>query len=100
ATQGSRTSGHEVGMRVRGNRGRGAKDLASFGEVRWDTIHNGEYGWLEITRNGEVRYGKKAQRATPEIRERLGISHGTGTVATITCRGNVTRPRQSTLKQR
>lgn len=35
---GTRTSGFEKGANVRGNRGRGAKDLVAFGEVQFESI--------------------------------------------------------------
>ncbi len=96
ATIGGRTSGHERGANVRGNRGRGAKDLAAYGAARWDSIADGEYGQLEIERDGRYRIAREPQVATAELRERLGIA-GNGTLVTILCTGNVTRPRFETM---
>lgn len=101
ARLGARTSGHEAGKVVRGNRGRGGKDLASFGRVHWDTIHNGEFAWLTITRDGEVTHPKVGVPATAELRERLGIPRGNGTVVTIFCDGaRVRRSQQAVLKRK
>lgn len=95
-TLGGRTSGHERGVRVRGNRGRGAKDLAAYGSVRWDSIIGGEYGVMEIDRDGRYRVAKAPEIATLDLRARVGIAQN-GTLVTIFCRGNVTRPRFETL---
>ncbi|HEY9084614.1 MAG TPA: hypothetical protein VIN40_01530, partial [Candidatus Tyrphobacter sp.] len=96
ATLGARTSGYERGARVRGNRGRGAKDLAAYGAARWDSIAGSSYGVLEIERDGRYRIAREAQPATRDLRERLGIAED-GTLVTISCRGNVTRPRFETM---
>jgi hypothetical protein len=40
---GARTSGFESGERVRGNLGRGAKDLAAFGTVTFESISDDKY---------------------------------------------------------
>lgn len=95
-TLGARTSGYERGARVRGNRGRGAKDLAAYGAVRWDSIVDGAYGVMEIERDGRYRIAREAEPAPRELRERLGIGEN-GTLVTISCRGNVTRPRFETM---
>ncbi|MGH7736364.1 MAG: hypothetical protein ACREMP_00600 [Candidatus Tyrphobacter sp.] len=95
-TLGARTSGYERGARVRGNRGRGAKDLAAYGSVRWDSIVDGAYGVMEIERNGRYRIAREPEPATEELRARLGI-RANGTLVTISCRGNVTRPRFETM---
>jgi hypothetical protein len=96
ATIGARTSGYERGERVRGNRGRGAKDLAAYGAVRWDSIVDGQYAVLEIERGGRYRVAREPQDATPELRTQLGIRTN-GTRVSISCRGNVTRPRFETM---
>ena len=93
---GARTSGFEQGALVRGNRGRGAKDLAAYGAARWDSIVNGEHGVLEIERDGRYRVAREGQPATPDLRARLGIASN-GTRVTISCRGTVARPRFETM---
>jgi hypothetical protein len=98
-TIGARTSGFERGAHVRGNRGRGAKDLAAYGAVRWDSISDGSYGVIEIERDGRYRVAREPQPATRELRERLGIVQN-GTLVTISCRGNVARPRFETMLNR
>jgi hypothetical protein len=97
--QGGRTSGFEHGESKRGNRGRGAKDLSTFGHVRWDIIHNGKYFWLWLDRNGE---GEMSERPEPadSMRDELGIPKD-GVVATISCeRSRCRRPHRDRMKQR
>lgn len=94
---GERTSGHEVGQRKRGNRGRGAKDLSAFGSVVFESIAGDEYARLKIDRGGAF-YGPMTSRVTPEDRKRLSIPKN-GMVTTITCRG-VARSRFDNLKRR
>jgi hypothetical protein len=96
---GGRTSGHERGRFVRGNRGRGAKDLSAFGAVRWDSIVDGKYSWLELNRTGTAQRLKRPITATPAIRHELGLTRGNGTVVTVTC-NNLTRQRADTMKYR
>jgi hypothetical protein len=97
---GEATSGHERGESKRGNRGRGAKDLAAFGKVRWDSIHEGHYSWLYLGSDGRGRQSEKPVNATNELRKQLGTQHD-GTVVTVTCRRTqVTRPQKDRLKQR
>ncbi len=96
ATIGGRTSGHERGARVRGNRGRGAKDLAAYGAARWESIVDEWYGQLEIDRDGHYRLMREPLAVTTEMRTRTGIAHN-GTRVTIVCRENVSRPRFETL---
>ncbi len=48
ARAGERTSGFESGEDVRGLFGRGAKDVAHFGPVRWVTVHNGQRSTFTI----------------------------------------------------
>src|SRR2546426_479865 len=43
---GKRTSGFETGARVRGNLGRGAKDVAAFGPVTFESICDGFYSGM------------------------------------------------------
>lgn len=95
---GSRTSGFEIGRSTRGNRGRGAKDLAAFGSVRFDTICGDEYSWLKLERSGKGQMTEKPRRATRIDREALGITRGAGMQVTIGCR--VAPPRAITLRQK
>ncbi|MHB1549620.1 MAG: hypothetical protein ACYCX6_00270 [Vulcanimicrobiaceae bacterium] len=70
----------------------GAKDLAAYGTVRWESIVDDRCGALEIDRSGRYRLSREAVPATAEIRERTGIERN-GTRVTIVCRENVSRPR-------
>ncbi len=99
--QGGRTSGHEKGEAKRGNRGRGAKDLCHFGQVRWDIFKGGKYYWLELNRNGVGPMSEKPQRADG-MYDVLGFPHGKeGVVATIICdRSRISRPRRDSTKRR
>lgn len=96
---GDRTSGHELGQRKRGNRGRGAKDLSSFGRVTFDAIVGGELAHLTIERGGKFT-GPVAASVTSADRERLGIPKANGMVTSISCRAGVTRSRFETVKRR
>lgn len=99
--QGGRTSGYEKGEEKRGNRGRGAKDLCHFGQVRWDIFQGGKYHWLELDRNGVGTKSDKPQRAET-MYDVVGFQRGKeGVVATVTCERNRTRrPRRDGIKQR
>ena len=99
--QGGRTSGHEKGEAKRGNRGRGAKDLCHFGQVRWDIFRGGKYFWLELNRNGVGPMSEKPQRADGMYGV-LDFPHGKeGVVATITCdRSRISRPRRDSIRRR
>ena len=50
---GGRTSGHELGQRKRGNRGRGAKDLAAFGGVKFESVCGDGAITLAADKNGK-----------------------------------------------
>ncbi|MFN8385663.1 MAG: hypothetical protein U0X92_04475 [Anaerolineales bacterium] len=81
---GRRTSGFEKGKKRRGLLGRGAKDVAAFGTVHFESIKNDEYNHLIIPHSLKCRFdGDKPLKATSEIRERLHIPKGNGTVVTI-----------------
>lgn len=81
---GRRTSGFEKGKKRRGLLGRGAKDVAAFGTVHFESIKDEEYNHLIIPHSLKCRFdGEKPLKATNEIRERLHIPKGNGTVVTI-----------------
>lgn len=100
ANLGGRTSGFELGERVRGNLGRGAKDLAAFGTVTFESICDDKYSKLILDRTGEYVLDPQDKKADAEIREALGISRGNGTVVTIDVAPNVTRPQYAKLARR
>ena len=81
---GGRTSGSETGKKRRGLHGRGAKDVTAFGTVHFECIKANEYNHLIIPPSLRCRWeGDKSVKATDEIRRRLGMSKGNGTVVTI-----------------
>lgn len=99
AKLGGRTSGFEHGAEVRGNLGRGAKDLAAFGEVEFESVREGVYSRMILKPTGEYEADRE-QSATPEIRQRLGIGkNGSGTTVTVHCKG-VRCPQHRTLKDK
>lgn len=97
---GGRTSGFEEGRAVRGNQGRGAKDVTAFGPVLFESIRDDEYAALRLQPTGEYEEPPRRRQATPEDRKRLGIQRGNGTVVTITVRETIRCPNHSTLRKR
>lgn len=96
---GMRTSGFEEGARVRGNLGRGAKDLAAFGPVTFESICEGHYSVMTLEPDGS--FDDPIQRkATDDDRERLGIPRGSGTVVTVVVAGRFRCPQHRTLLER
>lgn len=93
---GGRTSGFEAGEAVRGNLGRGAKDLAAFGPVRFESICDGRYASMVLEEDGT--YDDPIERkALSSDRESLGIPKGSGTVVTVQVREQVQCPRHGNL---
>lgn len=98
-TLGGRTSGFESGKKRRGNLGRGAKDVAAFGDVSFKSIKDGSYSELLLRRSGD--WSVIANRhCTPQDRKTLGVRRGNGTVVEIEALPSVRCPRHSTLKRR
>jgi hypothetical protein len=96
---GGRTSGFEEGHDVRGNLGRGAKDLAAFGPVDFESIcDSGRYVHLRLEKTGDTTSGDRT--AAPDDREQLGIPRGSGTVVTIHVDSNFRCPRHERLKEK
>lgn len=93
---GARTSGFEKGARVRGNLGRGAKDVASFGPVTFESICDGFVSSMTLESDGTFD-DPTERRANGDDRRRLGITRGNGTVVTIEVRGQIRCPRHDTL---
>jgi hypothetical protein len=93
---GERTSGFESGESVRGNLGRGAKDLAAFGPVTFETICDDRFARLLLSPDGD--YALDAERkATVQDRDRLGIPRGSGTVVTVAVNENIRCPQHAKL---
>lgn len=89
------TSGRKEGANVRGTFGRGAKDVPIFGGATYECVRDDQYARLEINDRGEGDFtkdsrGKTFVRCTPEIRARLGVRKGNGTVVTVSVTSNFT----------
>jgi len=102
-TIGKRVSGLEEGQRVRGTNSRGAKDVATLGHVTFESITEagGEstYSKCEITEFFEF-IPPESKPASKQIRKRLNINSGTGTVVTIKFNTDVRFHQYSTLKKK
>ncbi len=98
---GGRTSGFEKGKARRGLNGRGAKDVAAFGTVHFESIKDGEYNHLIIPPSLKCRFGKpkRPPKASKEIRQKLGIPRGNGTVVTIDVESRFQIPQHEKLVQ-
>ncbi|MDE2732243.1 MAG: hypothetical protein OXM02_03800 [Bacteroidota bacterium] len=96
---GGRVSGLESGEAVRGTNSRGAKDIAALGSVVFESIASD--GHLHSCRISEFfdfeRY--ESVEVTPAERDRLGISHGTGTVVSITLNASRRIPSAANLRK-
>jgi len=99
-TLGERTSGFEKGKARRGLHGRGARDVAAFGTVVFESIKDEEYNRLEIPASLKCRFTDPHPiKTTPEIREKLGIPKGSnGTVVTIKVHSRFKIPQHEKLK--
>lgn len=99
AVLGGQTSGFARGQNVRGLLGRGGKDVAAFGTVTWESIKDNRYYGFRLYRNGEWEL-LESEKASPEIRKRLKIHRGNGTVVTTEVDKVFDSPRHSTLVER
>ena len=94
-TLGERTSGFEKGKIRRGLNGRGARDVAAFGIVHFESIKNEEYNHLIIPLSLICHFTElHLQKATQEMRKKLGIPKGNGTVVTIEVNNRFKLPTQ------
>ncbi|KUI13449.1 hypothetical protein AU191_16805 [Mycolicibacterium acapulense] len=93
---GARTSGFETGQAVRGNLGRGAKDVAAFGPVTFASICENYYAEMVLEPDGTYD-DPIERRVTDDDRQRLGIPRGSGTVVTITVDSRFRCPQHNTL---
>ena len=83
-TLGKRTSGFEKGKQRRGLHGRGARDVAAFGTIYFESIKDGFYNHLVIPLSLECKFKYlKEKKVNDNIRKKLGILRGNGTVVTI-----------------
>jgi len=79
ADVGSRRS--EIGDR--GFMGRGAKDCTVLGRMIVESIKDGKYYKCELTTKPEFIPWENNRIASPEIRDKLGIDRGNGTMITL-----------------
>jgi hypothetical protein len=91
----TRSSGFETGKSVRGNRGRGAKDLIAFGDVVFESICDGQYMRLDLDRTGH--YEATERSVMPDDRALLQIRRGGGMQATVLVEKGLKCPRHETL---
>jgi hypothetical protein len=78
------------GKASRGLLGRGAKDVAAFGFVKFETVKEGKYSWLIIDLDGETELCDDSKDASQELRARLGIESGqSGLTASIFVRKEI-----------
>lgn len=96
---GTRTSGFEDGARVRGNLGRGAKDLAAFGPVTFESICEGYYSEMTLEPDGSFEEPIE-RKVREEDRNLLGIPRGNGTVVTVVVDQRFRCPQHRTLLER
>ena len=96
--QGGRTSGFEEGEIVRGNLGRGAKDVSSFGCATFESIKAGRYTCCKIHGAIVCEFSEPERNATKEDRRRLGINRN-GTVVTVHVTNGTRCPQLATLKR-
>jgi len=81
---GERTSGFEKRKMRRGLNGRGARDIAAFGIVHFESIKDEEYNHLIIPLSLKCHFTEPyPKKVTQEIRKKLGIPRGNGTKVTI-----------------
>ncbi len=93
---GGRTSGFEEGADVRGNLGRGSKDLAAFGPVEFESICNDEYAHMILDQDGNYTLDPP-RKASPVDRDHLGIPRANGTMVTIKALENIRCPQHTKL---
>ena len=93
------TSGFQSGQDVRGNLGRGAKDLAAFGNVDFESIVDERVAKLTLEPTGRYELARE-RSATTDDRKRLGIPRGNGTQVTINVQDNFRCPRHKGLAEK
>jgi hypothetical protein len=97
---GGRTSGFESGQKVRGNLGRGAKDLAAFGTVHFESICDDKYSKLTLRTTGDYVLNPADKKVDEALRKQLGIPRGNGTVVTMEILENIRRPQHAKLAEK
>ena len=84
ARVGERVSGMEEGASVRGMNSRGAKDVSALGRVVFESIarKDGRFHQFELTRAFKFSMDP-TEEVTATVRDRVGISKGSGTLVSI-----------------
>lgn len=81
---GGQKSGGERNEHARGLLGRGAKDVASLGMIRFEAIKNGTYSRMTLTSTGQWKLDEENVIATEENRSALGLdAEQNGLTATV-----------------
>lgn len=97
-TLGKRTSGFEKGKARRGLHGRGARDVAAFGKVFFESIKEDKYNCLVIPPSLKCYFTENLPKYASElIRNELGIPKGSGTVVRIEVQSRFKIPQHETL---
>jgi len=96
-TLGRRTSGFEKGKARRGLHGRGARDIAAFGKVTFESIKGDRYSCLIISPSLKCQFMDRDKKVTEEIRKNCGIPKGNGTVVSIEVQSRFKVPQHETL---
>jgi hypothetical protein len=95
---GRRTSGFEIGKARRGLHGRGARDIACFGTVHFESIKGDEYNHLIIPSSLRCRFTHpRHQKVTEDLRKKHGIPRSNGTMVTIEVDSRFPIPHHETL---
>jgi hypothetical protein len=81
----------------RGYMGRGAKDCSALGAVTFESIKDARYYRARISHDLKFKWEARRDRATAQIRKRLGIPKHNGTSVTIDLLPGVKLPRVDTL---
>ena len=97
-TLGRRTSGFEKGKARRGLHGRGARDVAAFGTVHFESIKGDEYNCLNIPPSLKCHFTTpRPKKVTEDIRKKCGIPRGNGTIVLIDVQSRFRVPQHETL---
>lgn len=67
----------------RGYMGRGAKDCARFGDMTFESIKDDRYYRCVLTKRAAAVIPKENRRADRDLRKRLDILHGNGTIVRL-----------------
>jgi len=81
----------------RGYMGRGAKDCTALGEVTYQSVKEGRYYRCKLTHDLKYVLEEDGKAAGKQLRKKLGISDGNGTVVTVQLGDHVRLPRFDNL---